>query len=103
MLTLNTNKDKLANWERNQTKAILSNAFGTGKTLLLRHKAITLAKDNPDKKVYYIVLPQAAIITKDRLFLYEDTKLFFENEANLDNLFLYAWEDVVRHANLKGV
>lgn len=92
LLTLtNADRSALKHWNSKQNRVIfdcsLAN-FGSGKTVVLRHKALEVAKS---KKVYFLVMPQSSIIDSDMQLLYHDTRLFF---AGQDNVIVAGWQEI---------
>ena len=99
LLESKTDKNTLKDWEMSQNRVLFENDFGTGKTIVLRHKALKLAQDYPTLSVYFITLPVSALIDKDQLLIYLEAKKFFHNVTNIKVL---TWQDIEILTGMNG-
>ena len=74
-----------------EQKVLLTSGFGTGKTILLREKAIECAKNNPKLKVYFIIFMKNAYIKHKKVLVWLEAKDWF---SEFPQIILLTWPDV---------
>ena len=99
LLETKTDQSTLKDWEMSQNRVLFENDFGTGKTIVLRHKALKLAQDYPTLIVYFISLPISSLIDKDQLLVHLEAKKFFHDVTNIKVL---TWQDIEILTGMNG-
>ena len=81
-------------WTNEQAKIMLwdqpfvffNGPWSTGKTLLMREKAVMVATQNPTEKLYFVVVRDGGIFGKKTSLLEMELKSFFHEQHNLQNV-----------------